>query len=102
MLQELTNTGDAIREAIKMNSRNFLQDATNEDEWKRHHLFLARHLSDEEWDAVALAYGEGMAALALLEFGDRWQARALEIADLVDAGCKVLFARAHKEGFEPP
>src|SRR5215207_675291 len=75
MLQELTNTGDAIRYAIKLNDREFLRGATSEDEWKRHHLLLARHLSDEEWDAVALAYGEGTPALVILEGleADDWQ-----------------------------
>jgi hypothetical protein len=100
MLQELTNTGDAIRYAVKLDEREFLQSATREDEWKRHHLFLARHLSDEEWDAVALAYGEGTVALLLLEGfqADEWQAEAQEIAEHVDAGCNVLLARAHKKG----
>ncbi len=100
MLQELTNTGDAIRYAIKLNQREFLHGATWEDEWKRHHLLLARHLSDEEWDAVALAYGEGTVALVLLDGlqADQWQPTAKEIADTVDAGCRVLLTRAHKRG----
>ena len=38
MLQELTNTGDAIRYAIKLNDREFVAGATSEREWERHHL----------------------------------------------------------------
>jgi hypothetical protein len=100
MLQELTNTGAAIRYAIELNDREFLRGATSEDEWNRHHLFLARHLSDEEWDAVALAYGKGTVALVLLDGfqADQWQPKAQEIADIVDEGCHVLLARAHKKG----
>jgi hypothetical protein len=99
-LQELTNTGDAIRIAIRLNNREFLRGSTSEDEWKRHHLFLARHLSDEEWDTVAFAYGEGTVVLVVLEGleNDEWQAEARKIADRVDEGCKVLLARAHKKG----
>ena len=100
MLQELTNTGDAIRYAIKLNDREFLRGAPSEDEWKRHHLLLARHLSDEEWDAVALAYGEGTPALVMLEGlqADEWHADAREIIDHVDQGCRVLLTRAHRKG----
>jgi hypothetical protein len=60
-------------------------------------------ISDEEWDAVALGYGEGTAALVLLERleHDEWQAEAKEIAANVEAGCKVLFERAHKKGAAP-
>lgn len=103
MLQELTNTGDAIRYALALDNHEFLRGVASEDEWKRHHLLLARHLSDEEWDAVALGYGEGTAALVLLERleHDEWQAEAKEIAANVEAGCKVLFERAHKKGAAP-
>ena len=102
MLQELTNSGDAIRYAIKLNDREFLHGATSENEWNRHHLFLARHLSDEEWDAVALAYGEGTVVVALIEGlqADEWQSTAREIADGVDEGCRVLRARAHRKGWD--
>ena len=100
MLQELTNTGAAIRYAIELDDREFLRGATSEDEWRTHHLLLARHLSDEEWDAVALGYGEGTVALVLVDGlqPDEWQAKAREIADIVDDGCRVLLTRAHRKG----
>jgi len=81
MLQELANTGSAIRYALKLNDREFLRGATHEDEWHRHHMLLARHLSDEEWDAVALGYGEGATAHTLLDGlqADQWQPEAEEI-----------------------
>jgi hypothetical protein len=99
MLQELSNTRDAIRYAVNLNNVQFLEGATHEDEWKRHHLLLARDLSDDEWDAVALGYGEGTIAFTLLETYEEgeWQAEAERIADLADEGCKVLRTRSHRK-----
>lgn len=49
---------------------------------------------------MALGYGEGIAALVMLHglAGDEWQTDARDILDHVDAGCRVLLARAHKKG----
>lgn len=100
MLQELTNTGAAIRYALALNDRRMLEHAAHQDQWNRHHLLLARHLSDDEWDTVALGYGEG--SVVTLMFDDRqeneWQDDAREILGHVDAGCRVLLARAHRNG----
>lgn len=62
--------------------------------------YLPVHLSDEEWDAVALGYGEGVVASTLLEglSADEWRREAQEILENVDKGCKVLLTRAHKKG----
>jgi hypothetical protein len=65
MLQEL-GSADLIRFALDRDDRQLLDDEPIEDEWKRHHLLLARHLPDDDWDAVALGYGERMVVLSLL------------------------------------
>jgi hypothetical protein len=103
MLQELDGGAHLIRFAVDRHDRALLEDAPNEREWKRHHLLLARHLPDDQWDAVALAYGE-RAVLSYLadEENPEWLDDARRILPLIDAGIKVLRAHAHRKGWEQP
>jgi hypothetical protein len=92
MLQELGGSADLIRFALDRDDRQLLDDEPIEDEWKRHHLLLARHLPDDDWDAVALGYGERMVVLSLLvgeENADYWQEDATRALGRVDAACEV-------------
>ena len=105
MLQELSGTASSIRFALDRNVRGALEDEPSEREWKRHHLLLARHLSDDEWDAVALAYGESAVLPLLLDdehYPGQWQEDAKRIVGSVDAGCQILRSRAHRVGWEQP
>jgi hypothetical protein len=38
-----------------------------DDDWNKHDLLLARHLSDDDWDAVATAFRDGAIVGLLLE-----------------------------------
>jgi hypothetical protein len=105
MLQELSGSADLIRFALDRDDRQLLDDEPIEDEWKRHHLLLARHLPDDDWDAVALGYGERMVVLSLLvgeENADYWQEDATRALGRVDAACEVLRTRAHRTRWHQP
>ena len=96
-LQELSNTAFALRFALDRNDRLVLESAAHAEQWNRHGLLLARHLSDQEWDAVALGYGEGGTA-ELLDGQDEWRADAEAILIHVDEACKILRGRLTARG----
>jgi hypothetical protein len=101
MLNELANTAFTFRYALENSNRWLLEHAADEEEWVRHHLLLARHLSSDEWDAVALGYGEAGATTLLAQGDDadeQWQTAVRETLVHVDEACRVLRARAHGEG----
>jgi hypothetical protein len=104
MLQDLSGSADLIRFALDRDEPQLLEDSFNEEEWKRHHLLLARHLSDDEWDAVALGYGERMVLTLLVDEENAAQRQddALRALGCVDAACQVLRAHAHRKGWEQP
>lgn len=77
MLHELGSTGDSVQFALDNDNPRVLFDEPSEREWKRHHLLLARHLSDDNWDTVALGYGEA-GVLTVLVDGEDADARLLQ------------------------
>lgn len=104
MLQELSGTGEMIRSALDRDDRRFIDDEPNEDAWDRHQLLLARHLSDDDWDTVALGYGEAAVLTVLVDAEDasHWRDDANGSLGCIDAACSILQGRAHRKGWEQP